>query len=565
MRRIHGLSIGLGQSSSNPSSRRGIVLLIVMIVVVLVSLAGFGFVAVMFTENKAVRLRGEQLQIEQAMASAELLIGKTFQEQQSKPVSSSEGSAGLTLPEEFGTETGTYDNPTLFQARPLIPGVEDPDPVRFTVITPKRGTESTQSAGTPGELPVRFGVEDESSRLNLATLLIWERQAPGSGQAALLKLPGMSEEIADAILDWLDTDDQPRTQGAESEFYAGLNPAYSSRNGTPESIEELLLIKGVTRELLYGLDQNQNGIIESQEQDSQFDAGVGEFDIATTGWQDFLTLYSRESNRRSDGTPRIDVNASDLSRLYLQLSAIEKRWGEFVVHYRQFGPMAMTTIPAPDAEIVTSRSPAFTQSPQFRISNLLELVDAKVQIPASGGEKAKILTSPFESQSEQFGSQLPRLLSELTTDSRPVLEGRINLNTANPTVLSMIPGLPFEAVERIASAQDRTGGNINQAQRTPAWLLTEGILDRTALQQILPFITCRGDAARAQIIGYSSQSQLAGRAEVVIDVSTPSPRRLYWRDLQIWGRGFPWDILDPSLADETNPGQAIMADMGGSL
>jgi len=50
--------------NSNPGShdeRHGLVLIIVLIVVVMVSMAGFGFVAVMFTEHKAVRLRGEQL------------------------------------------------------------------------------------------------------------------------------------------------------------------------------------------------------------------------------------------------------------------------------------------------------------------------------------------------------------------------------------------------------------------------------------------------------------------------------------------------------------------------
>ena len=35
-------------------------------------------------------------------------------------------------------------------------------------------------------------------------------------------LPGMTEDVADAILDWLDTDDEPRELGAEIEYYSGL-------------------------------------------------------------------------------------------------------------------------------------------------------------------------------------------------------------------------------------------------------------------------------------------------------------------------------------------------------
>ena len=51
--------------------------------------------------------------------------------------------------------------------------------------------------------------------------------------------------IADGILDWIDRDDATRINGAESDFYESLSPAYDAKNGPIDDISELLLIKGV--------------------------------------------------------------------------------------------------------------------------------------------------------------------------------------------------------------------------------------------------------------------------------------------------------------------------------
>lgn len=539
------------------SDRRGLVLVIVMIVVVLVSLAGFSFVAVMFTEHKAVRLRGQQLEIEQAIASAELLIGTELQKSLQSPVGTSGGSgaAGLSLVEG----SGLFDNPTMFQARSLIPGIEESGVIKFSVISPRQSASEASSGGTFGESLVRYGVEDESSRLNLAVLPEWERLSPGSGEAALMKLPGMTEEIARAILDWIDTDDLPRDLGAESEYYSTLDPPYSPRNATPESIEELLLVKGVTRKLLFGLDENRNGLIEEHEAELASNSASGGSADSTIGWERLLTLYSRDLNTNSAGRPRIYINDHDLPRLFLRLSEVEKSWGEFIVLYRQHGPALPTTPLPPAAETVTSLPPDLKVPPRFRIRSLLELIDAKVLIPAVDSKPSVLVASPFTSSPETLGLMVPKLLDALTIEHRFMVEGAINLNTASTEVLGMIPGLPVEAIERIVSSQDRVSGAVADERKTPAWLWTENVLSREAFETVLPYVTCRGTACRAQIVGYSSQSKLASRAEVVIDVSTPSPSRLYWKDLLIRGRGYDWGLIDPSLAEEEFPGMAQVA------
>jgi type II secretory pathway component PulK len=66
-------------------------------------------------------------------------------------------------------------------------------------------------------------------------------------QQALLVMgvdAGQMTPVCNSILDWIDPDDTPRVQGAESDFYQGLNPPYFAKNGPIDDISELLLIKG---------------------------------------------------------------------------------------------------------------------------------------------------------------------------------------------------------------------------------------------------------------------------------------------------------------------------------
>src|SRR4051794_10034462 len=132
-------------------------------------------------------------------------------------------------------------------------------------------------------------------------------------QDALLKLPNMTDEIAASIVDWLDADDEPRTGGAESDHYSGLNPPYRAKNGPLESLDELLLVKGVTPQLLFGNDRNRNGLADAGE--------TGTDSALDRGWSAFLTIYSRELLFDSAGQPPINVNGDDLLGLYQKLSA----------------------------------------------------------------------------------------------------------------------------------------------------------------------------------------------------------------------------------------------------
>jgi general secretion pathway protein K len=71
-----------------------------------------------------------------------------------------------------------------------------------------------------------------------------------------------AEIIRDSILDWRSASNaQPHTNGAKDDYYQSLNPPYYCKNGKFESVEELLLVRGVTPEYFYGhegRDQDNN-------------------------------------------------------------------------------------------------------------------------------------------------------------------------------------------------------------------------------------------------------------------------------------------------------------------
>ncbi len=67
--------------------------------------------------------------------------------------------------------------------------------------------------------------------------------------------------IVDSIMDWKDQDDLHRLHGAENDYYMSLPNPYKAKNAHFDTLEELLLVKGMTPEILYG-NSEKKGVIE---------------------------------------------------------------------------------------------------------------------------------------------------------------------------------------------------------------------------------------------------------------------------------------------------------------
>ena len=77
---------------------------------------------------------------------------------------------------------------------------------------------------------------------------------------ALMKLPNMTQEIADAIVDWVDTNDDVRPNGAESSDYAGPGAAVPGQERAAQlARRDCCWSRASTPQLLFGTDRNRNG------------------------------------------------------------------------------------------------------------------------------------------------------------------------------------------------------------------------------------------------------------------------------------------------------------------
>src|SRR4051794_3583881 len=224
-------------------SRSGSALVLTLIVVAMLTLGAGAFFQRMFAEHQAERAHGRQLQANN-LAESGIEYTKAVLMQD---------------PDKIQQSGGLFANPTAFQGV-----LVNQDPLaafrgRFTILAPDLTTDG-YFGGT------RYGLENESARLNLNTVLLADKSGKNSGRTLLMTLPGMTAQIADAILDWLDPDDEAREQGAERDYYGALPHPYSPRNAQLGSIEELLLVRGVTPALLFGADLNRNNQIDDNEQ-----------------------------------------------------------------------------------------------------------------------------------------------------------------------------------------------------------------------------------------------------------------------------------------------------------
>lgn len=249
-----------------------------------------------------------------------------------------------------------------------------------------------------------------------------ESASQGIGSQMLLGVPGMTQEIADAILDFLDADEETRPYGCEyADYYQQLQPAYRPLNGPLTSIEQLLLVRGVTPQLLYGYDQNRNGVLDASEQ-NQMAMGVqvggmpGAAPMATTssssatsadgsqpvqpsplGWAPYLTLHSQERNVAADGTKRVNINADDLQQLKADLEAagVNELYVSYIIGYRIGGQPP----PGAGSPLQTLMSAAATSSQSGMLGQQLTQLTGQGQQAGgqagqqAGGQQKKVWTS----------------------------------------------------------------------------------------------------------------------------------------------------------------------------
>jgi hypothetical protein len=496
----------------------------VLIVIVMLALGAYSFTDLMIAHHEAADLTGRQVQT-RALVDTGVEVVRLFL---------------MQTKEERLEAGGVFDNPDRFRGVTVVPDDDPNQRGSFSVIAPNLDDTGALN-GT------RSGLEDESTRLNLNTLLISEKTMPDAGRTFLMALPGMTEDVADAILDWLDADDEPREFGAEIEYYSGLSPAYATKNGPLDTVEELLLVRGVTPQLLFGADINRNGQLDPHEAGDGGSGGSTD-PAGFRGWSAYLTLHSLEWNVNPDGQPRIYLNQNDLQKLHDELSEVfPEDWVTFIIAYRQSGPY---TSSLRSSTPLGGKQLDLTKPAKTPIAQVLDLVGANVRHSFVGDMTPSFVASPFGSGIAEMGFYMPMLMDHVTVNPSLTIPGRININQASATVLSGIPGMTPEVAEQIISVRDVAPDSGKPARRHETWLLQEALVDQATMKLLMPFVTCGGDVYRAQVVGYYQGGQAASRAEVIFDATSPLPRLLFWRDISHLGRGYAVETLGVDFSEQ---------------
>ena len=121
--------------------------------------------------------------------------------------------------------------------------VQDFDIVNRTDIELENGT-------------ITYTIRDENGKISI-------NSADKNTLNKLLEYSGVEDKIerstiSDSILDWIDADKNHRLNGAEDDYYRKQSPPYLSKNGKIETMDELLKIRGITKEILYGSEGEED-------------------------------------------------------------------------------------------------------------------------------------------------------------------------------------------------------------------------------------------------------------------------------------------------------------------
>ncbi len=333
-----------------------------------------------------------------------------------------------------------------------------------------------RGARESGSTDPLYALADESSKLNLNTATVEMLEA----------LPMMTPELAAAIIDWRDENSDVTSGGAESESYLRLAPPYNCKNSKFETVEELRLVLGANPDILEGEDMNMNGVLDPNENDGNLSAPMDNSDgKLDAGILEYVTVFSRESNLRTNGSPRISLSQSG-AQLQQQLRTLLQE---------KFSAQRAN------------------------------------QIAGQLGGAQSVIRSPIEFfiRSRMTADEFAQIESDLTTTNGLIVEGKINVNTASSAVLACIPGVGVEKAASMVSFRESNPGKLISS----AWVVE--VLGQGSALQAGPHITGRSSVFSADIAAVGHHGRGFRRTWFVFDLTEGAPRVVYRQDLSQLG------------------------------
>jgi type II secretory pathway component PulK len=332
-----------------------------------------------------------------------------------------------------------------------------------------------------------FGLVDEASKINL--------NAPWLTAEMIQYLPGMTPQIAAAIMDWRDSDSTVSTDGAEDETYGRLTTPYRTKNAPFESVEELRLVRDVTAEILYGEDANLNGILDANENDADNSAPSDNRDgRLDPGLMEYFTVYSYEPMTGTNINNR--TNVQELLQSY-------------------FSDQRVTEIMN---DLFPSRPPG----------------------PGAGATRPLTSVLQFLRQGVFSDEEAAQVYDYLA----PTTNNLINVNTASQAVLECIPGIGVDHAATLISYRESNPSKL----ATVKWVADAIGNDIESADTAGPYITTRSYQYTADIAAVGHHNRGYQRVRFVFDTSEGAPIVIHRQDLTHLGWALGKDTRTELLA-----------------
>lgn len=487
------------------SSRNGMALLLVSMVIVLVALAAYGYLDHMQSQYRIAKMQLEQTEAKQTALSGLDLCASL-----------------LDRPGQMRQSIGNFeDNTTLFGDRILVSDRSneqtDTEQWRFSVVSPLLES-STSTRATTTTLPFRYGMENESAKLHIPTLLAWDRAQPGSARRALLNLPGANEELVSIFLEYCRAPQQAPKQATAPDRIASI---WSGGDWNKN----------------YRLDplEQQLGSLNQNSDTKNVEPSPSDTPAQSVGWQQYLTWESGQRNVSWSGQSRIQLNQPNMQKLHSELIALwPDTWANYVILARQFGVAAKPTSPSTTAAEAIP-TPDFQLPAKATFRSPLDLMDTIVRIPSESGSST-VIVSPFLSEMAQQSDYLGKLLDDVTVTPNEHLVGVVDVNSAPVEVLMGIPGMNSSIAQRCVQVRQTQSTTPTSETYHIGWLLTQSVCNLQTLKQLHPYLAARSDVYQVQVIGYRDDISPTFRASAIIDGRVSPARVRQFQHWQNWGR-----------------------------
>ncbi len=257
------------------------------------------------------------------------------------------------------------------------------------------------------------------------------------------------------------------------------------------SLREIAQRTEISLEVLYGEDRNLNARLDDNEDDGDLrppaDDRDGQLERGLLAW---LTVYSYERNVDGLERPRININTASLELLLTQLQLSE--------------PMARW--------VLRRRGGGFTS-----IADLL-VDETEAAVPA--GEEKIPAVLPLTR------NEFRRIVDRITVTDEPVIPGRVNINTAPPEILAVLPGLDEALAQRICLLRQ----TLPEGFPTIGDLLDVPEMTIERFRRLAESITVRSNVFTIRSLGRAEATGMTHEIEAVIDRGADPDRLLYWRE-----------------------------------